>query len=199
MAERIITPPLPRGRGWDFATHKRYGYIGGDDYEVPTGTRVTSIADGRAVASGSMVTVERPDGTSVVLRHVYPVFNGPMFVNVGTQLATSGADGGKWPHWEAHRANGVRIPVATLIAEVEAATSAAGGLAYVKRIAAYLNARKLGYRTAASGNGIRGPIYWRLIQLAGKRDGLYGKGYIVNGIPGPRSRELEKYYATLAK
>jgi hypothetical protein len=199
MSAQIIAPPLPRGRGWDFATHKRYGYVGGDDYEVPTGTSITSIADGTAAASGTTVTVYRPDGTSVLLRHVYPTFNGTISVGIGSPLARSGADGGKWPHWEGHLVNGVRVPVGDLVAAYTAATSAAGGVAYVKRIAAYLNSRKLGYKTAASGNGIRGPIYWRLIQLAGKRDGLYGKGYLVNGIPGARSRELEKYYATLAK
>lgn len=199
----IIAPPMPRGRGWDFATHKRYSYLGGDDFEVPTGTVVTSISAGSVVPDGTTVTVFRPDGTSVTLRHVHPLVHGGV-VEIGQPIATSGADGGRWPHWEAF--NGVRVSVYTLVtaynaavAAASAASSADSGRAYVRRIAGYLNGRRLGYTTAAARNGIRGPIYWRLIQLAGRQDGLYGRGYIVNGIPGPRTRVLERHYATLAK
>lgn len=68
----------------------------------------------------------------------------------------------------------------------------------VRRIAGYLNRRRLGLPTRASATGRRGPRYWRLVQLAGKADGLYGRGYIVNGVPGRRTRQLERHYAAIA-
>lgn len=202
----VILPPLNKGRGWDFATHKRYGYLGGDDYEVPTSTPITAVAEGIAQALGTVVKITRPDGTSATLRHVFPSFKGTKSVKVGDVIAKSGADGGKWPHWESANAAGVRQTIAWLVAQygaalaaANAASSAESGLNYVRRIARYLNGRVLGNDTAAATTGIRGPVYWTIMQRAGKRDGLYGKGYIVNGIPGPRTRELEKHYASIAK
>lgn len=74
----------------------------------------------------------------------------------------------------------------------------------IRRIARYLNDRDLGLRTAASNTGHRmdpgasSSNYWRLMQMAGRADGLYGPTYVITGIPGPRSRELEDYYDKVA-
>lgn len=71
----------------------------------------------------------------------------------------------------------------------------------VRRISRYLNARAKRLRqktTYASVNGIRGIRYWRLVQAAAKADGMYGRGYIINGIPGPASRRAEVVYSNLA-
>lgn len=84
---------------------------------------------------------------------------------------------------------------------VAAETKAAADRRKVKAVAAYLNKRYPKTPTAASRTGLRTDkgkvrsIYWRLIQQAGRADGLYGRGYIITGIPGPRSRYLEAYYA----
>lgn len=62
----------------------------------------------------------------------------------------------------------------------------------IKRIAAYLH--KHGYgNSAAAKNGVRGPVYWRGVQKFGRAHGMYGKGYIINGIPGNQSRAVERY------
>jgi hypothetical protein len=50
----------------------------------------------------------------------------------------------------------------------------------VKRIATY--------------NGIRGPIYWRGVQLFGRANGMYpAPAFVVSGVPGPRSRAIERF------
>lgn len=74
----------------------------------------------------------------------------------------------------------------------------------IRRIARYLNDRDLGLRTAASNTGHRmdpgasSSNYWRLIQTAGRADGLYGPTFVITGIPGPRSRALEDHYSAIA-
>jgi hypothetical protein len=78
------------------------------------------------------------------------------------------------------------------------------GARKVRRIARYLNARHLGLTTAASETGHRmdkgtsSSNYWRLIQRAGHKDGLYGPESVINGIPGPRSYAAEDHYAAVA-
>lgn len=71
----------------------------------------------------------------------------------------------------------------------------------VKKLSRYLNGRGLGKRTTAQYDGIRGKVYWTLVQLAGRKDGLYGAGYVVDGKPdgaGSRTRWLEKHYLAKA-
>jgi len=68
----------------------------------------------------------------------------------------------------------------------------------VRRIARYLNGRVLGNDSSAASNGVRGPVYWMEIQRAGRQDGLYGAGYVIDGKPGPKSRELEQHYSQVA-
>jgi len=69
----------------------------------------------------------------------------------------------------------------------------------VRRIARYLNKRLSGRNTIAAHSGIRTKGYWKLLQRAGRHDHLYGKGYVVNGVPGPKTRALEAHYNSKAK
>lgn len=65
----------------------------------------------------------------------------------------------------------------------------------VKLIAVYLNGRGLSKTTTSNVDGIPGSVYWTLIQLAGQKDGLYpAANYKVDGKPGAKTYELEKYY-----
>jgi hypothetical protein len=89
-------------------------------------------------------------------------------------------------------ANGVTIP------KPEATTDA--DKARVRKIAKFLNAQGLAdFKTAAESDGIPldpGEIYsryWHLVQLWGYREGLYepSQGYKVDGIVGPKTREVE--------
>jgi hypothetical protein len=63
----------------------------------------------------------------------------------------------------------------------------------VRRIATYLHAHGFG-NSAAQHNGIRGPIYWRGVQLFGRANGMYpAPAFVVTGVPGPRSRAIERF------
>lgn len=202
-----IIPQIPsRGRGWDWAAHKRHGKVGGEDFEVPSGTPILADAAGAITVTGTIVRLTIDTRRSIIYRHVYPhrAVHGRR-VAIGDVIALSGADGGLWPHKEAYL-DGKRIPFSTLVAQYRKARAAADKKAaaassknYVRAIAGYLNRRKLGRTTAASKNGIRGPIYWWLIQKAGKLDGLYGRGWRVNGIPGKKTKALEAVYARKVK
>ena len=69
----------------------------------------------------------------------------------------------------------------------------------VTRIAAYLNGRALGKTTKTAVDGIPDVTYWTLVQLAGKRDGLYpSPPYKLDGKAGPKTYGLEKHYLALA-
>ncbi len=64
----------------------------------------------------------------------------------------------------------------------------------VKLVAAFLNdrAKDLGRReTTSVKDGVVGPRYWTLVQAWGRQNGIYGAGYIIDGIPGPRTRNVE--------
>jgi hypothetical protein len=69
---------------------------------------------------------------------------------------------------------------------------------FVRRVARYLNNRLGGLDTTAVTDGVRGKVYWTLVQTAGQKDGLYGKGYDIDGVPGPKTYELEKHYGRIA-
>jgi hypothetical protein len=73
----------------------------------------------------------------------------------------------------------------------------------VKRVAAYLNGRALGETTTASQTGINvrpgsdeSNYYWE-VQRAGKLDGVYPAGDLLNGIPGPATYAAELHYRDL--
>lgn len=106
----------------------------------------------------------------------------------GTQPARKADDTGKHP-------------AITLAGVTKKETDAAK----VKRIARYLNKRRLGRVTSAERDGRRmdpgktSSNYWWLIQTAAWRDGRYGRGYLRDGKPGPKTRALEVHYSKIAK
>lgn len=73
----------------------------------------------------------------------------------------------------------------------------------VKRVASYLNSRNLGRTTTANSTGVNvtpgsneSNYYWE-IQRAGKIDGVYPSGDLLNGIPGPATYAAELHYRDL--
>lgn len=65
----------------------------------------------------------------------------------------------------------------------------------VRRIARYLNDRLGGLDSTAEKDGVRGEVYWKLLQTAGRQDGLFPKpAYVIDGKPGARSRYIESVY-----
>lgn len=70
----------------------------------------------------------------------------------------------------------------------------------VKRVARYLNGRNLGTTTTATEDGVPGFFYWSAIQRAGRNDGLYpqNEGWLIDGIPGNKTYELERHYSSIA-
>lgn len=62
----------------------------------------------------------------------------------------------------------------------------------VKKVAEYLNNRKLGKTSTAVIDGIPGTILYWLIQTAGKKDGIYTG--IIDGIIGPKTEKTFDYY-----
>lgn len=69
----------------------------------------------------------------------------------------------------------------------------------VRDVAAYLNTLSLGKQSYASVDGVEGPIYWWLVQTWGHRNGVYGKGYVIDGVPGPQTRRVEALIYKLAR
>lgn len=49
------------------------------------------------------------------------------------------------------------------------------------------------------GDGIRGPLFWILVQVWGRLHGLYGHAFKIDGIPGPQSRRVEAEILRRAK
>jgi hypothetical protein len=73
----------------------------------------------------------------------------------------------------------------------------------VKRVASYLNGRSLGRYSTASETGLNilpgldeSNYYWE-VQRAGKLDGVYPAGDLLNGIPGPATYAAELHYRDL--
>lgn len=50
-----------------------------------------------------------------------------------------------------------------------------------------------------TGDGIRGPLFWILVQVWGRVHGLYGNAFRIDGIPGPQSRRVEAEVLRRAK
>lgn len=71
----------------------------------------------------------------------------------------------------------------------------------IRRVATYLNGRATEFgapTTTANTSGTTGPRYWTLVQCAGADDGLYPQpAYKIDGIPGPKTYELEQHYREL--
>lgn len=95
------------------------------------------------------------------------------------------------PTWAA--ASAPAAPVATNLTQDE-----------VRRVATYLNGRGLGFTTTAATTGINmlpgatASNYYKEVQTAGNRDGLYPTpAYKINGIPGPKTYEVEEHYRDL--
>ena len=64
----------------------------------------------------------------------------------------------------------------------------------VKLVAGFLNerAKDLGCtETTSVKDGVVGPRYWTLVQTWGRKNGIYGPGYLIDGIVGPRTRNVE--------
>lgn len=49
------------------------------------------------------------------------------------------------------------------------------------------------------GDGIDGPLYWWGVQMWGRVHGKYGTEYLIDKIPGPRTRQVEAMILTKAK
>jgi hypothetical protein len=84
---------------------------------------------------------------------------------------------------------GIRPPVLE-----QAAATSKGRKDVVRFIAAYLNDRpELNTlpNTAAEHDGVEGPVYWRLVQTWGRKHGQYGPTFHIDGVPGPRTRQVE--------
>ena len=86
------------------------------------------------------------------------------------------------------RANGrnPRIPLAPAFTPVARSTDE------VKRVAAYLNGRKLGRTSSSAVDGIPGPVFYWLAQTAGKTDSIYPG--TVDGKTGPLTEAAIDYY-----
>lgn len=69
----------------------------------------------------------------------------------------------------------------------------------VKAVATYLNGLHLGRTSTAAQDGVEGPNYWWMIQTWGRKNGVYGKAYVIDGIPGPHTRAVEAMILKLAK
>ena len=128
-------------------------------------------------------------------------------VSVGQRIALSGATGnisGAHIHWSVYIKLWVRATLlnpekylAAAIKREKAARAASRKSltrAKVRRVAKVLNRLGLGRRTSAETTGVRGAVYWWLVQRYGKKHtNLYGRGYVVTGIPGARTRLVEAH------
>ena len=88
-----------------------------------------------------------------------------------------------------HFLNGVRPPYRD-------DTPSKARRAEVRAVAAYVNRDNVLPnadipKTASQQDGREGPIYWRRVQTWGRLHGLYGPTYVIDGIPGPRTRAVE--------
>jgi hypothetical protein len=72
----------------------------------------------------------------------------------------------------------------------------------VRFIAAYLNnlpALDALPNSRAEEDGIAGPVYWTLVQTWGRRHGIYGPTFHIDGVPGPRTHQVEAAIFKAAK
>ena len=204
-------------KGGDFVV----GGHTGEDHWAPTPTTFTSPVRGTVVRVGSGSKDGKTNlgwdyGNWLVIRDVHGFFH--FFahltralvaegetVNVGDPIVVSGRTGnvtGGHLHWAVYAQLWVRntlTKATTYIANRirEQLTNVPAGGVDVRKIGTFLNGvYGPKYHTNAASNGIRGAIYWRLVQMWGKANGLYGAGYIINGVPGAKSRSVEAYLNT---
>jgi hypothetical protein len=69
----------------------------------------------------------------------------------------------------------------------------------VKLIAGFLNSRFKQPQTQSTKDGIPGRNYWTLVQKWGREQGVYGSTYKIDGIVGPRTRQVEAIILKRAK
>lgn len=69
----------------------------------------------------------------------------------------------------------------------------------VKVVAAFLNDKIGKPHTNSVQDGITGPNYWTLVQTWGRQANIYGPGYKIDGIVGPRTRQVEAVILKRAK
>lgn len=195
MSARIVNPFKGKRVGWTWADHKAHGKEGGTDYIVAPGKAVTAAADGIAHPAWdglNGVTIVLPDGRSITSRENASIYGHlPRAVKIGQRIATSGRLGSLWPHIDA-AVHGVRVPFEPLVHEPAAVPKASRSK--IKAVAAYLNRRGLGMKSAASSTGIPGPVFWRMVQTAGRRDGIYPAPYRITGVPGPKTSAVLRHY-----
>ncbi len=106
---------------WNFAEHQAHidpatgkHYLGGQDWQTPTGAPAYAPASGSLGMSGSIATIILPDGSKLRARHLRTLVGAHIRQVVeGEQIGTYG-DGGLWAHWESETKNGVRQPPAFL-------------------------------------------------------------------------------------
>lgn len=102
---------------------------------------------------------------------------------------------------------GVRMPFRSPVLDVTSRDRAD-----VRLLASYLNRTvpehyqgRLFPRSAAGtiagrpGDGLRGPLYWGLVQLWGRLHGHYGGSFLLDRIPGTRTRYVERLGLAAAK
>lgn len=78
-------------------------------------------------------------------------------------------------------------------AEINGGAPVADDKEMVRRIATYLNGQVLGMSSTAASDGIRGKVYWTMVQTWGSRNGLYPQpAYKIDGEPGGQSRVIER-------
>lgn len=73
----------------------------------------------------------------------------------------------------------------------------------VKLVATFLNDKIAGKDhltvTTSYKDGVVGPNYWTLVQTWGRENRIYGAGFKIDGIPGPRTRQVEAVIVLRAK
>jgi hypothetical protein len=218
--EHIQNPFAGHEVGADWEWHARNGFVGGTDYKVAADKPITAPADGvarRLYDSVNSIEITLPSGRKITLREVKAATGSfPRNVKRGERIGTTGLVRKgitRWPHIDA-TVKGKRVKFEALIytpkpkpaPKPKPKPKPESTRAKVRRVARYLNRRHLGRRSTASitgarlARGKRSSNYYWMIQTAGRRDGLYPRGkYVVNGIPGPRTRQLEAHYARVAK
>lgn len=98
-----------------------------------------------------------------------------------------------------HFLHGVRPPYAGAVDTSPYGAKAPTGVGKkdVKAVAAFLNhwidvqTPDGTLHTKSTQDGVAGPNYWTLVQSWGRRNGVYGSTFHIDGIPGPRTRQVE--------
>lgn len=216
---KTVNPWAGKAVGGNWAWHlKNNGGRGGTDYKVAAGVAVQSPCAGEAVHLNdglNTIVITRNDGKTFHMEENRSIVGSfPRAIGLLEEVAITGLNRSnivRWPHIHEQDSGSmvrhafdepaVNAPyLATGIAPIVVSNITPD---QVKRVATYLNGRKLGKSSTASTTGIAilpgsasSNYYW-MVQQAGKIDGIYGTGYLVDSIPGPKTYEVEKHYAAL--